>query len=147
MTLIYGILVACNDLDLRVHHRSQMQAAGLHRILELLCDLGHPPLDELLTILRQTLNKDEKRLRERLDQEFLKDFRSLEEVFDAIRVKMEEREIQRRVNEMDKVNPSTFLPSRPKSNANRSAWRTTPCRTTIDSSCSMSFAKHAADTV
>jgi len=111
MTLMYGILVACNDLDLRVYHRSQMEAAGLYQIVELLRDFGHPPLDELLKILQQTLAKDEKKLRERLDQEFLEDFQSLEEVFSAIRVKTEEREIQRRVDEMDKVDPSTFHPS------------------------------------
>jgi len=132
MTLIYGILVACNDLDLRVHHRSQMEAAGLHRILELLCDLGHPPLDKLLKILQQTLAKDEKKHRERLDQESLKDFRSLEEVFDAIRIKTEEREIQRRVDELDKVDPSTYLPSHPKSNLNCSAWRIIPHEIVID---------------
>jgi len=116
MTLMYGILVACDDLDLRVHHRSQMEAAGLHRILELLRTFGHAPLDNLLKIFQQTLNQDKKKLRERLEQEFLKDFRSPEEVFNAIRAITEEPEIQRRVDEMDKADSPIFHPSRLKSN-------------------------------
>jgi len=89
MIMMNGILVACNDLDLRIHHRSQMEAAGLHRILELLRSFGHTPLDKLLKIFQQTLDEDEKKLRERLDQEFLKDFRSPEDVFKAIQAKTE----------------------------------------------------------
>ena len=89
MIMMNGILVACNDLDLRIHHRSQMEAAGLHRILELLHSFGHVPLDKLLKIFQQTLDEDEKKLRERLDQEFLKDLRRPEDVFRAIQAKTE----------------------------------------------------------
>ena len=89
MIMMNGILVACNDLDLRIHHRSQMEAAGLHRILEILRPFGHAPLDKLLTIFQQTLDEDEKKLRERLDQEFLKDLRRPEDVFNAIQAKTE----------------------------------------------------------
>ena len=89
MIMMNGILVACNDLDLRIHHRSQMEAAGLHRILEILGSFGHVPLDKLLKIFQQTLDEDEKKLRERLDQEFLKDLRRPEDVFKAIQVKTE----------------------------------------------------------
>lgn len=87
MIMMNGILVACNDLDLRIHHRSQMEAAGLHRLLELLRSFGHTPLDKLLKIFQQTLDEDERKLRERLDQEFLKDLRSPEDVFKAIQAK------------------------------------------------------------
>ena len=89
MIMMNGILVGCNDLDIRIHHRSQMEAAGLHRILELLREFGHTPLDKLLKIFQQTLDEDEKKLRERLDQEFLKDLRSPEDVFKAIQAKTE----------------------------------------------------------
>lgn len=89
MIMMNGILVACNDLDLRIHHRSQMEAAGLHRLLGLLHKFGHTPLDKLLKIFQQTLDEDERKLRERLDQEFLKDFRSPEDVFRAIQAKTE----------------------------------------------------------
>ena len=89
MIMMNGILVACNDLDLRIHHRSQMEAAGLHRILDTLRPFGHAPLDRLLTIFQQTLDEDEKKLRERLDQEFLKDLRRPEDVFNAIQAKTE----------------------------------------------------------
>ena len=89
MIMMNGILVGCNDLDLRIHHRSQMEAAGLHRVLELLGAFGHAPLDKLLKIFGRTLEEDEKKLRERLDQDFLKDFRSAEDVFKAIQAKTE----------------------------------------------------------
>jgi cytokinesis protein len=89
MIMMNGILVACNDLDLRIHHRSQMEAAGLYRLLELLRGFGHTPLDKLLRIFQQTLDEDERKLRERLDQEFLKDLRSPEDVFRAIQAKTE----------------------------------------------------------
>ena len=89
MIMMNGILVACNDLDLRIHHRSRMEAAGLRQILELLRAFGHAPLDRLLKIFQQTLDEDEKKLRERLDQEFLKDLQSPEDVFKAIRAKTE----------------------------------------------------------
>ena len=89
MVMMNGILVACNDLDLRIHHRSQMEAAGLHRILDLLYAFGHMPLEKLLKIFQQTLGEDERMLRERLDQEFLKDFRNPEDVFKAIQAKTE----------------------------------------------------------
>ena len=89
MIMMNGILVACNDLDLRIHHRSQMEAAGLQRILELLRSFGHTPLDKLLKIFQQTLDEDERMLRERLDHEFLKDLQNPEDVFKAIQAKTE----------------------------------------------------------
>jgi cytokinesis protein len=89
MIMMNGILVACNGLDLRIHHRSQMEAAGLHRVLELLRAFGHTPLDKLLKNFQQTLDEDEVKLREHLDQEFLKDLRSPEDVFKAIQAKTE----------------------------------------------------------
>ena len=52
--------------------------------------------------------------------------------------------IKRRINDMDKVYPSTFLPSL-KTNTSRSVWRITLYRVRNVLSCSMSFAKRAAD--
>lgn len=89
MIMMNGILVACNDLDLRIHHRSQMESAGLQRVLGLLRAFGHTPLDKLLKIFQDTLDEDEKKLRERVDQEFLKDLRNPEDVFKAIQAKTE----------------------------------------------------------
>ena len=86
--MMNSILVGCNDLDLRIHHRSQMEAAGLHRILELMRSLGHIPLDKLLKIFQQTLDGDEKKLRERLDQELLRDLESPEDVLTAIQARI-----------------------------------------------------------
>ena len=89
MIMMNGILAASGDLDIHIHHRSQMEAAGLYRLLELLRSFSHTPLDKLLKIFQQTLDEDERKLRERLDQEFLKDLRSPEDVFKAIQAKTE----------------------------------------------------------
>ena len=83
-----AILVACNDLDLRIRHRSQMEMAGLHRILDLLHSLDHMPLDKLLKIFQQTLDGDEQKLRERLDQEILRDLQNPEDVLKAIQARV-----------------------------------------------------------
>jgi len=80
-----SILVACDDLDLHTHHRSQMEAAGLQRVLELLQSLNHTPLNKLLKIFQQTVDEGEKKLRERLDQEVL---RSQEDSLKAIQARI-----------------------------------------------------------
>ena len=86
--MMNGILVACDDLELRIHHQSQMQAAGLHGILENLRSFGHMPLDKLLKIFQQTLDENEKNIRERFDQGVLDSFHdSPEDVLKALQVK------------------------------------------------------------
>lgn len=87
MVLINGIMDAAQDLDIRLHHRSQMEAAGLQRILALFHSFGVPPLDKLLKIFETTIEQDELRLRERLDQEVLKDLSNPEDVFRALSAK------------------------------------------------------------
>ena len=87
MILMNGILVACKDLELRLHHCAQMQAAGLHGILEALRSFGHLPLDKLLKIFQQTLDKDMEELRERFDRETLENFGSPEDVLKALQAK------------------------------------------------------------
>jgi cytokinesis protein len=57
-----------DDLDLRLHHRSQMEAAGLRHITEACQRFHHPVLDKQLQFLQTTLDEDELRLRERLDK-------------------------------------------------------------------------------
>ena len=88
--LINGIMDGIDDLDLRLHHRAQMEAAGLQRILELCRSFGLDQLDKQLDILQDTIDYDEQQLRERLDQEVLRDMRSLEDVYGALKARTED---------------------------------------------------------
>jgi cytokinesis protein len=75
---------AVPDLDVRLHHRSQMETAGLLRILAILRTFGFSSLDHLLDLLETTIADDEQKLRERLDQEILKDMTNPNDVFRAL---------------------------------------------------------------
>lgn len=72
------------DLDLRLHHRAQMEAAGLQRIIALCRGFGVPTIDKQLKILLAVLDEDEAKLRERLDQEILRDLNNPQDVYNAI---------------------------------------------------------------
>lgn len=82
--LINGIIGTVDDLDLRLHYRSQMDSAGLQRILQVANNFGVPTLDKQIRILLSVLEDDEHRLRERLDQEILRDLNNPQDVYDAI---------------------------------------------------------------
>lgn len=87
--LLNGILNFTDDLDLRLHHRSQMEAAGLQRILALCRDFNYPSLDKQLRILQNLLDEDEQKLRERLDQQILQDLNNPQDVYNAISAKVQ----------------------------------------------------------
>jgi cytokinesis protein len=76
-----------DDLDLRLHHRSQMEGAGLQRLLTICQNFQVPSIDKQLKILQTMLDEDEKKLSERLDQEILRDMTNPEQVYQAIRSK------------------------------------------------------------
>ena len=82
--LINGIMRQTDDLDLRLHHRSQMESAGLQRILELCQEFGVPTIEKQIRILKNCIDEDEAKLRERLDQEILRDLNNPNDVFNAI---------------------------------------------------------------
>jgi cytokinesis protein len=88
LVLINGILNFVDDLDLRLHHRSQMEAAGLRHITEACQRFHHPVLDKQLQFLQTTLDEDELRLRERLDKAILQDLNNPQDVYNAIQAKM-----------------------------------------------------------
>ena len=77
-----------DDLDVRVHHRSQMEAAGLQRILELCRGFNVEVIDKQIKLLQDTLEEDEAKLRERVDEEILRDLRNPEDVYNALRAKI-----------------------------------------------------------
>lgn len=88
--LLNGILIFTDDLDLRLHHRSQMEAAGLQRILGLCRDFNYPSLDTQIRILQSRLDEDEQNLRERLDQQILQDLNNPQDVYNAISAKVQD---------------------------------------------------------
>ncbi len=61
-----------------------MEASGLQRILELCSNFGVFGIDKQIKTLQAVFASDEKRLRERLDQEILKDLTNPQDVFNAI---------------------------------------------------------------
>ena len=79
-----GLLTLEPDFELRLHHRSQMEAAGLHRIIELLSSFGVSTIDARIEELRDILEEDEQRLRERMNQEILQDLNNPADVYSAI---------------------------------------------------------------
>ena len=76
-----------DDFDLRFHHRSQMEAAGLQKIIELCTNFGVPSIDIQIKRVQELFEEDEKMLRERLDQGILQDLTNPQDVFDAIYAK------------------------------------------------------------
>lgn len=82
--LVNAILAGVEDLDLKVHHRALLNAAGLERILNLCESFGVPSIDTQIAILQDALDEDERKLRERLDQEILKDLNNPQDVYNAL---------------------------------------------------------------
>ncbi|KAK7017567.1 putative RhoA GTPase effector DIA/Diaphanous [Favolaschia claudopus] len=90
LVLINGVIGFVEDLDLRLHHRAQMEAAGLQRIIALCRGFGVPTIDKQLKILLAVLDEDESKLRERLDQRILRDLNNPQDVYNAIFAKTED---------------------------------------------------------
>lgn len=80
-------MINIDDLDIRVHHRSQMEAAGLQSIIEHCRSFGVAVIDKQLQILQGMLDEDENKLKERVDQAILRDLANPEDVYNALRAK------------------------------------------------------------
>lgn len=76
-----------DDLELRVHHRSQMDAAGLPSIIAQCRSFGVPVIEKHLKILQQIIDEDEQKIKERVDQEILRDLANPEDVYNALRAR------------------------------------------------------------
>ncbi|KAI1788457.1 hypothetical protein LXA43DRAFT_1159295 [Ganoderma leucocontextum] len=87
---INGLMRHIGDLDIRVHHRAQMEAAGLQSIVEHCWSFGVAVIDKQLQMLQQALDEDEAKLKERIDQEILRDLANPEDVYNALRAKTAE---------------------------------------------------------
>ena len=64
-----------------------MATAGLRRIMELCRSFNFDNLNSHLDTLQDTIENDEKELRERLDQEFLRDLTDIEDVYTALKTR------------------------------------------------------------
>ncbi|KAM6500747.1 Armadillo-type fold [Amanita muscaria] len=87
LCLINGILSWTEDLDLRLHHRSRLDAAGLDRVIDLCRSFAVPSIDTQISILENALQEDQQKFRECLDQKILKDVNNPQEVYNAITAK------------------------------------------------------------
>lgn len=78
-----------DDLDVRIHHRTLMDSAGLPRIISLCRELGVPAMDKQLDLIVTILEEDEQRLRERQDTAILASFSNPEDIWNALCSRME----------------------------------------------------------
>jgi cytokinesis protein len=78
-----------DDLDVRLHHRSQLQTAGLSQILEICRDFKNDDVDVQLGMLEEIMEEDERRLKEQLNQEKMASYSDPRAVFDAIQNKLD----------------------------------------------------------
>ncbi|KIJ37716.1 hypothetical protein M422DRAFT_177632 [Sphaerobolus stellatus SS14] len=86
--LIVGLVVECDDLDLRIHHRTNMEAAGVRRIFDRLAEFDSSQINRQLKNWETFAAEDNQRLLELYDQQVLKNVRDPEEVFRAIEKKV-----------------------------------------------------------
>ncbi|KAH0830475.1 hypothetical protein J3R83DRAFT_1923 [Lanmaoa asiatica] len=87
--LLVHVMDVMDDLDVRIHHRTLMDSAGLPRIVALCRELGISVIDKKLDELATILEEDELRLRERQDATILADFSSPEDIWNALCSRME----------------------------------------------------------
>lgn len=87
LLLVVGVLESMDDLDMRVHHRAMMEAAGIQSIVRLCRTFAVDAIDRQLNKLQQIMDDDELRLKERMDEDILRDLASPEDVFNALKQK------------------------------------------------------------
>ncbi|KAI0702325.1 armadillo-type protein [Cytidiella melzeri] len=86
--LMNGIMQAIADLDVRLHHRSQMETCGLQTIITLARECGIAVIDTQLDLFQQTLEEDEGSFEDRLHQINSCDLTDLGDVCNALRAKI-----------------------------------------------------------
>ena len=88
MILIVGLVSECDDFDMRVHYRSQMEAAGVRILFDKFAEFETPTINRQLKNWETLAAEDHRRLLEVYDQEVLRNFRDPEDVFKAIQEKV-----------------------------------------------------------
>ncbi|KAL5511448.1 hypothetical protein ACEPAH_4664 [Sanghuangporus vaninii] len=87
LLVIHGVLDHIDDLDLRIHHRTQMETAGLRRIMTICREFGYAQIETQLALIEKLIEADERALREQMDQEILRDYGNPHDVFNAVMAK------------------------------------------------------------
>jgi len=83
LILINGILTV-DDFELRIHHRSQMEAAGLRKILDLCREFQHEALDRQIAAYQTLQAEDQDVLVRNFNEELLRDLSDPYDVYRAI---------------------------------------------------------------
>lgn len=81
------MLIATDDVDLRVHNRALMEAAGLPNIILTARTFGVDTIETQLNRLQETLDDIERKLKDRMDEEILRDLANPQDVYNAIALK------------------------------------------------------------
>lgn len=79
-----------SELDVRVHQRSQMETAGLQRILALCRGFGVQSIDTQIDGIEQIFSDDEDQLRAALDSKTLQNLSSVEDVCNVLKAKTDD---------------------------------------------------------
>jgi cytokinesis protein len=83
LILINGILTV-DDFELRIHHRSQMEAAGLRKILDRCREFQHEALDRQIAAYQALQAEDQEVLVRNFNEELLRDLSDPYDVYRAI---------------------------------------------------------------
>ncbi|KAG8817543.1 hypothetical protein FRC18_000457 [Serendipita sp. 400] len=83
LILVNGILTV-EDFELRIHYRSQMEAAGLRKIIEICHQFQHDSLEKQIASYEQLAASDQEALVQNFDQEILRDLSDPYDVYRAI---------------------------------------------------------------
>jgi cytokinesis protein len=73
-----------DDFELRLHYRSQMEAAGLRKILDLCHEFQHDSLEKQIKSYEKLAAQDQEVLVQNFDQEILRDLSDPYDVYRAI---------------------------------------------------------------
>lgn len=83
-----GLVSECDDFDMRVHYRSQMEAAGVRNLFDKFAEFDSTAINRQLKNWESIGADDHRRLLELYDQEVLKNVHDPEDVFNAIQEKV-----------------------------------------------------------
>jgi cytokinesis protein len=83
-----GLVSECDDFDMRVHYRSQMEAAGVRLLFDKFAEFESTAINRQLKNWESIGADDHRRLLELYDQEILKNVHDPEDVFKAIQEKV-----------------------------------------------------------
>jgi cytokinesis protein len=87
--LLNELLDGFDDLDVRLHHRSQLQTAGLNEVVDLCRQFNYEPINLQLQSLQDILDEDEARLKEQIDVQMMASYNDPRDVYDAVRSRLQ----------------------------------------------------------